>query len=165
MGCGKTTLGRAAAHAMSMEFIDLDEYIEQECGMTVTEIFKTRGEQGFRLLEREKLREVASKHDVIIATGGGTPCQSGLLDIMKDSGTVVYLRVEEERLHRRLLVARAQRPLIASLGDEELRAFIENNLHKRAPYYNMAHMIFDSSRLETSMEIEATVQEFKKLFE
>ncbi|MDE5635144.1 MAG: shikimate kinase, partial [Muribaculaceae bacterium] len=87
MGCGKTTLGRAVARRVSMPLIDLDEFIEQREGMTVRQIFEKHGEPYFRKAEHDSLLEVSRMDDVIVATGGGTPCQPGLLALMLGSGT------------------------------------------------------------------------------
>lgn len=144
-----------------MEFIDLDELIEQQQGMTITEIFATRGEAEFRRLEREALQEVATRRDCIVATGGGTPCRPGAMEFMNQRGTTVYLDPGIDSLHRRLCHGRATRPLIAAIdNDDDLRQFIKNRLDERSPHYNKATSRFDSSRLETPQEIAHTVQTF-----
>lgn len=163
MGCGKTTLGRAVAHRLSWEFVDLDEYIERLEGMTVRQIFETRGEPYFRQLERSVLGDLSGRDDVIVATGGGTPCQPGMMDLMLSTGIVVFLNVGEERLFERLTIARATRPLIAKLADDELRKFISRNLSQRLEHYTRATVTFDSSRLENSDQIESTTTEFVDL--
>ena len=58
MGCGKTTLGEPLARVLGWRFVDLDTYIEQQCGMTAKEVFQHYGEAHFRELERSALREV-----------------------------------------------------------------------------------------------------------
>ena len=73
MGSGKTTLGRALEETTSMRFIDLDDYIEERIGMSISEYFTHAGEDGFRRAERDALREIADGEDVVIACGGGTP--------------------------------------------------------------------------------------------
>ena len=164
MGCGKTTLGRAVAHAASMRFVDLDELIEQEQGMTISEIFATHGEETFRRLERETLGRVSSLSDVIIATGGGTPCRDGMMELMLATGTTVYLETNIDRLHSRLAVARATRPLIARLNDYELREFIISSLNARLPHYTRAAARFDSTLLEDEEQIAATTHRFINQF-
>lgn len=74
MGAGKTTLGKAFAREMSLNFIDLDWYIEERFHKTVQQLFLERGEDGFRELERKMLHEVAEFEDVVVSAGGGTPC-------------------------------------------------------------------------------------------
>ena len=73
MGSGKTTLGRALAPALDLQFIDLDHYIEQRYRKTIAQLFAESGEEGFREIERRILHEVGEFENVIISTGGGTP--------------------------------------------------------------------------------------------
>ena len=73
MGCGKTTLGEVLARQMDVRYLDLDDYIEQQHGMSIVDIFADIGENGFRDLETDALREVAVMTDVIVGCGGGTP--------------------------------------------------------------------------------------------
>ena len=74
MGAGKTTLGKAFARELNIPFIDLDWYIEERLHKSIRELFIERGEASFRELERTMLHEVAEFENVIISTGGGTPC-------------------------------------------------------------------------------------------
>ena len=164
MGCGKTTLGRAVARAASLRFIDLDEYIEQKTGMTVRRYFEVHGEPSFRQAERDALAEVSSLSDVIVACGGGTPCQPGLMDMMLRSGTAVWLETPIDVLTRRLAEGRSTRPLIASLTDDQLPAFIASRLADRSPHYSRATERFDSSRLESVEQIAVSVDLFIKRF-
>ena len=69
MGSGKTTLGRALAADMGIEFIDLDHYIEQRYRKSIAQLFAEKGEEGFREVERRMLHEVGEFEDVIISTG------------------------------------------------------------------------------------------------
>ena len=74
MAAGKTTLGRRAAQLLNVEFIDLDAYIESRYRKRISDLFAERGEEGFRDIERRMLHEVAEFDNVLVATGGGTPC-------------------------------------------------------------------------------------------
>lgn len=76
MGCGKSTLGRNVARMTGFQFIDLDNFIEARFHASVKEIFASRGEEGFRDIERRMLIETSDFQDVIVACGGGTPCFS-----------------------------------------------------------------------------------------
>ena len=76
-GCraaGKATLGRRAAQILNVEFIELDAYIESRYRKRISDLFAERGEEGFRDIERRMLHEVAEVDNVLVATGGGTPC-------------------------------------------------------------------------------------------
>ena len=102
MGAGKTTLGKAFAREMSLNFIDLDWFIEERFHKTVQQLFLERGEDGFRELERKMLHEVAEFEDVVVSTGGGTPCFFDNMEYMNDCGDTVFLDVEPAVLFRRL---------------------------------------------------------------
>ena len=164
MGCGKTTLGRAVAQLISIPLVDLDEYIEARHGKSVAEIFATEGEDAFRRYEREALMQVASQSDVIVACGGGTPCQPELMDIMNDAGTPVWLQAPPDVLHSRLMLERGKRPLVASLTADALRDYITRTIAARTPYYSRAAARFDSSRLESVGQIADSAQRFVNQF-
>lgn len=162
MGAGKTTLGKAFARCMGLTFIDLDWYIEERFHKTVRQIFAERSEEGFRELEKRMLHEVADFEDVVIATGGGTPCFFDNVEYMNQKGETVFLDVSQEVLFRRLKVAKQQRPLLAQKNDEELKAFIADALGKRLPHYSKAKHVFRADELEDKQQIQQSVEALKK---
>ena len=164
MGAGKTTLGRALAAEMDIPFIDLDHYIEKRHCKTIAQLFAEKGEEGFREIERRMLHEVGEFEDVIISTGGGTPCFFDNIEYMNAQGTTVYLDVPVERLHIRLSIAKAKRPLIKDKNDEELMTFITEQLAKRAPHYCKAQYSFKADRLEDTMQVKESVEAFRREF-
>lgn len=161
MGAGKTTLGRALAKTLGLQFVDLDCYIEERYHKTISQIFADKGENGFRELEKRMLHEAGEFENVVISTGGGTPCFFDNMDYMKSQGTTVYLDVPVERLFIRLSIARHKRPLIKEKNDEELRAFISEQLEKREGYYRKAEYTFIADRLEDRKQIESSVEAFR----
>ena len=164
MGSGKTTLGRALATDLNAQFIDLDHYIEQRYRKTIAQLFAEKGEEGFREIERRMLHEVGEFEDVIISTGGGTPCFFDNIEYMNSQGTTVYLDVPVERLFIRLCIARSKRPLIKDKNDEELCAFIIEQLEKRAPHYSKAQHSFRADRLEDTAQVKESVEAFRRQF-
>lgn len=165
MGAGKTTLGRALADEFGLTFIDLDHFIEERFHKSIRDIFAEQGESEFRRIEQRMLHEVAEFEDVVISTGGGTPCFFDNIDYMNQMGTTVYLNVPVERLFIRLSIARKQRPLIKDKNDAELHNFIEEQLALREPYYKKAHHTFTADKLEDKTQISASVETFRRQFD
>ena len=165
MGAGKTTLGKAFARELNVPFIDLDWYIEERFHKSIRELFIERGEASFRELERNMLHEVAEFEDVIISTGGGTPCFFDNMEYMNEHGYTVFLDVHPDILFRRLCLATQQRPILQGKTNEELHAFIEETLAKRASFYMQAHYRFDGDHLESYRQIAEAVQQLRNLLE
>lgn len=153
MGCGKTTLGTVLAAVMDMPFIDLDDYIEERQEARISTIFQKMGEDGFRRLEQQALREVAHMGG-IVACGGGTPCGSGNMELMNEAGLTIWLTTSPERIAARLCLPeqKAKRPLIADKPDEEILRFVKEKLAEREPFYSKAQLRFDSTNIETATE-------------
>ena len=165
MGAGKTTLGRPLSRAMNLEFIDLDNFIEARYHKTVKDIFAEVGEEGFRKIEHNSLKEVADYENVVIALGGGTPCFMGNMDIVNRAGVSVYLKPTEEVLLRRLIQGKNKRPLLANKSDEEILAFIREQLAWREPYYLRANIVFESSHLEKRKDIFSNAEKLSKIID
>ena len=160
MAAGKTTLGKALAHYLGLQFVDLDHYIESRYRCTVAQLFAERGEEAFRQIERNMLHEVAEFEDVIISTGGGTPCFFDNMDYMSAQGTTVFLEASPEVIYTRLTIARVQRPLVKGKTADELRQYIAEMLGRRIPYYSRAHHTFCADYLENSCQVEESAKRF-----
>ena len=160
MGCGKTTLGEELARQMGVRYIDLDDYIEASHGKKITEIFDEMGENRFRELETEALRDVAVMADVIIGCGGGTPCHGDNMALMNQAGVTIWLTTSPERITARLLLPdqKTKRPKIAKLPDDAVLSLVEDELEIRAPYYCQAQLQFDSTDIETAEATERTAR-------
>ena len=165
MGSGKTTLGKAFARAMNLQFIDLDWYIEERLRKTVTELFAERGEDGFRIIEKNMLHEAGEFEDTIIAAGGGTPCFFDNMEYMNNMGDTVFLEASDEALLRRLKAGKSKRPLLANKTDDELMDTITTALKKRLPFYQQAKYTFCSDRLESMEQISDSVECLKQLLD
>lgn len=165
MGSGKTTLGKALARSMHLEFIDLDWYIEERFHKSIAEIFAERGENGFRRIEQSMLHEVGEFENVIIAAGGGTPCFFDNVDYMNRIGKTVFLDASVQVLFSRLKVAKTKRPLLAGKADDELIRIISSALEERLPYYAKASYHFNAEELESHEQIQESVVRLEKLLE
>jgi shikimate kinase len=153
MGVGKSTVGRMLAREMGFGFIDLDKYIEKREGRTIARLFKEKGEGGFREVERQMLGEVCGLDEVVVATGGGTPCYYNNMEEMKGAGKTVYLRASVEELAGRIEMSRNVRPVVAGKRGGELREFIGGSLRQREVYYMQASLIWDVPALGTQEDI------------
>ena len=158
MGAGKTTVGKALAKQLGLQFYDLDWYIESRMHKTIPQIFAERGEEGFRLIERNMLHEVAEFEDVVLSCGGGTPCFFDNMDYMNGQGDVVYLSAEPEVLYKHLLMGKVERPLLKNKTPEELIAFIKEQLKIREKFYTQAKHTLDVSLLDNYEKIQISVK-------
>lgn len=132
MGCGKSTVGRKAAKAVDYTFIDTDTLIEKEEGMSTARIFEEKGEGYFRNKETEIIKRlIDGEKGNIIATGGGLPMAECNRPLLKEIGTVIYLKAEQETLLRRLSNDKV-RPLLKNVN---LKEKIETMLEIRGPVY------------------------------
>lgn len=164
MGCGKSTLGRAVRKKAGINFIDLDNYIENRFHTTVSALFAERGEEGFRRLERAMLEEVSAFEDTLIACGGGTPCFFDNMELMNGSGLTVWLDTPRPRIVERLLRNRSRRPLLAGKSDAELAEFVDAAMDAREPFYSKAAARFSGHDLEDREQIDRTTEAFIKQF-
>ena len=139
MGSGKSTAGKKLAAKLGMDFIDTDDCIEKEQGRGISEVFEKEGEEKFREQERDYLQKLMEKDNMLIATGGGTPCFFNNMDVMNANGISVYFKMSVDSLANRLMNAKKKRPLIQDMNEAELHDFINTNLENREPFYNKAH--------------------------
>lgn len=160
MASGKTTFGRALARRTGREFIDLDFYIEQRFRLPVRKIFEKYGEERFREIERNMLREAGEFEGTVIACGGGTPCFFDNMDYMLERGQVVWLDSSPGRIVDRLILNRSRRPLLADKKDDEIADEVSRGLDLRCPHYSRAHIRFSGDLLETRSQIDSTISRF-----
>lgn len=138
MCAGKTTIGTALAQKLGCKFIDLDQYIEQKQEKSVSAIFAEQGETYFRKLESQALTDMFLLDNVVVATGGGTPCQGNNMDLMNQNGITVFLNPDLDELVWRLEIGKSTRPLLKDKTPAEMRHFIEQMLQQRLPYYTQS---------------------------
>lgn len=137
MCSGKTTLGKELATQLGTTFIDTDQLIESSTQTTIQNLFQTRGEHEFRLLEHELLKSLP-KENCVIATGGGLPCFNNNMDTLKKVGRTIYLKHAPDVLLDRLNRDHSNRPLHNSAITLEQ---LKEHLLQREVYYNLADLI------------------------
>ncbi|MBR4366189.1 MAG: shikimate kinase [Bacteroidaceae bacterium] len=163
MGAGKTTIGRILGRNTGLEFFDLDWYVEDRFRTTIPKLFEEKGEDAFRQLERRMLHEVGEFEDVVISTGGGTPCFFDNMDFMNQQADTVYLKAEPEVLQKHLMLGKSKRPLIEGKSPDELIAFIRESLTLREPFYAQAKYTLPIDLLTTPGRVKETVQTLQKM--
>jgi shikimate kinase len=175
MGSGKSFYGRELSSFLGVPCVDLDQFIEQEQSMSVTEIFEKMGESAFRSLESDALKQVYAdllarplkfqqKNDIlgIISCGGGTPCFNGNMEWMNQHGVTIWVNPSEDILLERLVREKKTRPLIANLPENELRNFIHKKMLERKPYYQKSKSEVSNPNI-TIDEFLNTIQHAKNI--
>ena len=153
MGAGKTSIGKALSAKMKCSFVDIDLFIERRYHKTIRQIFDEKGEEDFREIEKKTLREIAEFEDVVISTGGGTPCFHQNMQFMNEQGITVYLKVTNDELVRRIKLNINARPLLKDLTDNSLRLFVEETMTTRTTFYDQAKIVFDAEKQNINMAI------------
>jgi len=151
MGSGKSTAGRKLASLLGWSFIDLDKRIEEHTSKTIPEIFSQKGEDYFRSIEAQLLRDLMTCTNTVISTGGGTPCHGDNMDFMNEHGLTVYLKLTPAELNSRLSQSNGERPLIKDLEKGNLLSFIEEKLAVRKKYYERSDIIVEGINLNISL--------------
>jgi len=164
MGTGKTVVGKKLAKRFKMEFIDLDDKIEETEGRTILEIFEQEGEIYFRRLEKQAVKDIlgigeshATLKDSVIATGGGVVLDDENIDNLKRIGIVICLTATPDAILKRT-ASETHRPLLKNV---EPKKRIEEFLKYREPFYKKADYIIDTSYLEVDGVVEEILKSLK----
>lgn len=133
MGSGKSTVGKFVANNNNMKQIDTDWYIESKQNRKISEIFETDGEEAFRRMETDCIKELLKNVDnkYIVSVGGGLPMKEENRGLLHQLGTIVYLKAEISTLEKRLSGDK-KRPL---LQGGELHDKIASLMEKRESVY------------------------------
>lgn len=150
MGSGKSTVGPRLARALGWRFVDADEAIAAEAGMTIPEIFGTRGEAGFRLLEQQVIARLIDEDHLVLALGGGaieTEASRTLL-LSHPATRLVHLEVTLETTLRRCQGTEGDRPVFAD------HANLKARYDRRLPLYRLAHVNLDANQATPAQLVE-----------
>ena len=142
MGSGKSTVGALLASRLGWIFRDFDEEIERRAGSSIADIFRSQGEQPFRMLEAQVGRDLLQSDGTVLATGGGWPVAEGLMESLGSDTLTVWLDVSAEASLARVRGGGPVRPLL-DVPDPVQRA--ERLLRERAPYYSQAKLRLDAT--------------------
>ncbi len=162
MCAGKSSVGRALAEHLGRSFVETDAVVEERANMSIAEIFASKGEEAFRELESEVVREVCVREDAVIACGGGVPLLDANVVALRDNTVVVYLDVTAEHVIDRLGPPSGLRPLLSGPNREEQAR--ELLAARRPRYVRAADIVVDSDEL-TVQQVVTTVDALLKDYE
>ncbi|GAA0954481.1 shikimate kinase [Actinocorallia libanotica] len=148
-GSGKSTIGTALAEALGVAFRDTDADVEAKAGKPISEIFIDDGEQSFRALEREAVREALAGHEGVLALGGGAVLAAETQELLAGH-TVVYLEVSLAEAVKRVGLNSA-RPLLVLNPRSQLRKLLD----ERLPIYERLAVITANTTERSEEEVVA----------
>lgn len=136
MGVGKTTIGHQLSQLLGIDFIDLDDEITTQAGLSIPEIFRNNGEDHFRMIEKKILAQLNSHTEpAIIALGGGTICDPENRKLILQNNICIYLHKTWEEIEKSLSKLK-NRPLIDQNSPSKLKALYS----KRQPIYELSQL-------------------------
>jgi len=139
-GTGKSSIGKNVAKMLDFNFIDLDKMIEKKSDSSIAEIWQKFGEDYFRNLESQTLKEISVLQNTLVSCGGGTPCYFENIKWMNASGTTIYLELPTAILRKRLFEKRESRPMFSQLKTvEELELKLNEVYNARKSFYETAY--------------------------
>lgn len=156
MGSGKTHWAKQLADRLNLPLYDLDLEIISKERKSIPEIFAEKGEEYFRIKERQILEHlIDNTSSMVLSCGGGTPCFLNNIELMKRHGTVVWLNTHVDVLLQRLIKEKSQRPLLKNIDDTDLKDYIIRKLNERRMYYQQADVTIDN---ENSISVNYFVE-------
>lgn len=144
---GKTTLGKQLARHIRYRFVDTDALIVKEEGMSINDIFKTKGETYFRTAEARILRAIRPESKLIIATGGGMPCFHDNMAYIKANGISIFLNVHPQQIVERMLRHEANDRPLYQKNDRQLLENILQKHKERLPFYSQADVVLEGGNI------------------
>lgn len=152
MGAGKTAVGKALAESLGYDFLDTDEYIVELEGMSINDIFTTKGEEYFRDLETKVVMTLSSTlKSTVVSTGGGLPMREENRSLLKKLGKVIYLMASADTTYKRVS-SNGDRPLL--VGDnmyDKICAMLTVRIPK---YMEGADLVIETDQLNIQEIVE-----------
>lgn len=160
MGAGKSTVSAKLSELLAMEIMEMDAYIQKKEGMSIKDIFATSGEEYFRNCESNTLIELRERKHMVVSCGGGVPLREKNVELMKNSGYVVWLTATPEAIYDRVKDS-TERPLLN--GNMNV-PFIQNLMEsRREKYERAADIVIDTTGKEIEEICEELLQKLSAL--
>jgi shikimate kinase/3-dehydroquinate synthase len=158
VGVGKSTIGKVLARNLNLPFLDSDQVIETNAGMSISQIIAQQGEMACRDMETAALKQIINNKESVIALGGGALLREENRALVENNGSVIFLMAELNTLLGRLRSDSNQRPLLAGDLHEKLTAL----LTKRTEHYNSFPLRLDANQVpeEVASQIQVVLGRF-----
>ena len=158
MGVGKTTIGKIVAKKQGMEFIDTDENIEKKCSMSISEIFKEKGEKFFRIEEEKEVLKSIKKNNCVIALGGGAFINEAIRNTILKNAISMWLDTDLKTLYKRIKWNK-KRPL---LNKENNQKKIYQLYSERKNIYKLANHKITCGKLDKEAIVNKIIELYEK---
>lgn len=167
MTSGKSTIGPILANVLGWSFYDLDKVIEEEQSKSIVDIFKDSGEKEFRKIESETLRRLIDEKSIVVSLGGGTMANKQNVELLKSSGTTIYLKISPEVIYRRIK-NKIDRPAFREfvLNEEPPEKFLDKinkMLIEREPFYLQSDLVIDTDATKIGNTVDLIAKKIKKM--
>lgn len=163
MGSGKSTLGHDLAKVLGISWTDLDDEFELRYKISIPDFFAKYGEIAFRELEHKLVKDFMSIPDLIVSTGGGTPCFFNNMELMNNSGLTIYLEASPDLILSRIAASARKRPVFQKMNGEDSLQQITDHLKTRVDFYEKAKIKIDASKTDIQAIKELIINYSEKL--
>lgn len=160
MGTGKTSTGRMLAARLGAAFIDMDQRIEEEMGMSIPAIFEKKGESFFRSREKQLVKRLSARRNAVISTGGGTVKDPENVAMLHRDGVIICLSASIDAVLERT-GRRGQRPVLDQADQGDRREAVEKLMNEREALYKQADFTVDTSELSPLQVVETILRYLK----
>jgi len=157
---GKSTVGKMLANLLEREFVDIDETIEKRHKKSISDIVKSHGWDYFRMIERDVIKEVSKRDNLVIAPGGGAVLNSDNVRALKKKGFMIWLVADCETIRKRMEADKRTKKLRPPLTDKGTTEELEEIIALRIPFYKSV----SDAEVETSnLDVNEVVKEIISL--
>lgn len=161
-GSGKSTIGRTVAQSCDMKFIDTDELLKEELGMSLQEYIDTNGKDAFAQAEEKFLTELdLGEEKLVVATGGSAVLYPEAVANLKKQGTVVFLDCDLPTLKKRLWNFES-RGIVLESGEDKEQAVLDLYMEREPLYYRACDVRIDQNRKNRSTVAKQLISEVRK---
>jgi len=157
MGAGKSTIGKALAQIVGMDFKDLDNVIEKGTGKKISGIFSEFGENRFRDIEWKTLQTLSQNYKAVVALGGGSLHNQHVVDHLKLHGLLIFIETPFDVLLERITKNMHRPLLLDQSGNMKEKEVLEKELYslykKRLPFYRQSQITIETDAYKSVVEI------------